>query len=157
MLLNSKLSGETTKISSPSETTAVNFHAGVFVKVCSSTDKFPVQNQRMILILSKQVDGMGYNVTRQEVASTMERHGKVKFVEMIKSGRESKTCCAIVRFDRAFQAKAAISDCDIPSLGGEVPKMSLIEGECGSKFLPCASFPRKVMNFMNRFGRGKGE
>ena len=73
---------------------------------------------------------MGYNITRQEVSSVMERHGKVKFVEMIKSGRESKTCSAIVRFERASQAKSACSDCDMPLLGGEVPKLSLIEGKC---------------------------
>jgi hypothetical protein len=81
------------------------------------------------LIMCNQVDGMGYNITRQEVSSVMERHGKVKFVEMIKSGRESKTCSAIVRFERASQAKSACSDCDMPLLGGEVPKLSLIEGK----------------------------
>jgi hypothetical protein len=117
---------------------AVNFHSGVFVKVWLFTPNIRFNLRVWFLIMCNQVDGMGYNITRQEVSSVMERHGKVKFVEMIKTGRESKTCGAIVRFDRASQAKSACSDSDMPLLGGEVPKLSLIEGNCQSKFFLCA-------------------
>lgn len=71
---------------------------------------------------------MGYNVTRHEVASIIERYGKVKFVEMCKNGNTSSLCNAIVRFERASQARASVEDDDPPVLGGQVPKLLLVEG-----------------------------